>query len=155
MCSPCCISVAAARAEDSLRVKEKTVAAIRVTVSDLEAQAEDLRKEMRTDLNAKLTKEELTELAQLNPRLDELKEERVAASAARLAAETELGELKATLESNLERRQLQIEATTSEVDMVGIQAEQARCEANAAAAAADCRSRAAAAASSCAQCCCS
>jgi len=128
---------AAARAEDSLRVKEKTVAAIRVTVSDLEAQAEDLRKEMRTDLNAKLTKEELTELAQLNPRLDELKEERVAASAARLAAETELGELKATLESNLERRQLQIEATTSEVDMVGIQAEQARCEANAAAAAAE------------------
>ena len=128
---------AAQRAEDSLGVKEKTVAAIRVTVSDLEAQADDLRKEMKTDLNAKLTKEETAELARLNPRLDELKEERVAASAARLTAEAELGELTATLESNLERRQLQIEATTSEVDMVGIQAEQARAEANAAAAAAE------------------
>jgi len=128
---------AAQRAEESLGVKEKTVAAIRVTVGDLEAQAADLREESKTDLNAKLTKAELAELARLNPRLDALKEARVAASAARLAAEAELGELQATLSSNLERRQLQIEATTSEVDIVGVQAEQARAEANAAAAAAE------------------
>jgi structural maintenance of chromosome 3 (chondroitin sulfate proteoglycan 6) len=37
---------AAQRAEESLGVKEKTVAAIRVTVGDLEAQAADLRQEI-------------------------------------------------------------------------------------------------------------
>ena len=68
-------------------MKEKTVTAIRVTVGDLEAQAADLREEMKTDLNAKLTKAELAELARLNPRLAALKAARVAASAARLAAE--------------------------------------------------------------------
>ena len=75
---------------------------------------------MTAPLDAKLTAEEVKELAELNPRLDALKEERLAAAAARLAAEAELGELKATLESNLERRQLQIETTTSEVDMAGV-----------------------------------
>ena len=49
----------AQRAEESLGVKEKTVAAIRVTVGDLEAQAADLRGgDRRPDLDAKLTKAE-------------------------------------------------------------------------------------------------
>ena len=134
-CKDC--AYAASRAEESLAVKEKTAAAIRTTVSDLEAQAEDLRSEMTAPLDAKLTAEEVKELAELNPRLDALKEERLAAAAARLAAEAELGELKATLESNLERRQLQIETTTSEVDMAGAETDLARAEADAAAAAAE------------------
>ena len=128
---------AATRAEESLGAKEKTASAIRVTITDLEARASDLRAEMATDLNAKLTASEVRELGELNPRLDALKEERLAASAARLSAQAELGELTATLESNLERRQRQIEATTTEVDISGVEADLARAEAEAAAAAAN------------------
>ena len=134
-CKDC--AYAASRAEESLGVKEKTAATIRATVDGLKAQAEDMRNEIGTSLDAKLTPAETKELGELNPRLDKLKEEVLAAAAARLAAEAELGELKATLESNLERRQLQIEATTSEVDMAGAEADLARAEAEAAAAAAE------------------
>ena len=128
---------AASRAEESAGVKSKTAAAIRVTIVDLEAQAADLRAEMATDLNAKLTPAEVKELGELNPRLDALKETKLAATSARLSTEAELGELRATLESNLERRQRQIEATTSEVDISGVEADLARAEAEAAAAAAN------------------
>ena len=130
------VATACALAEESLGVKEKTIATIQITVGDLEAQAADLAAEIDTPLDAKLTSDESKELKELNPRLDKLKEERLAAAAARLAAEAELGELRAVLESNLERRQHRIEETTTEVDMSGLMTALARAEAEAAAAAA-------------------
>jgi chromosome segregation ATPase len=53
---------------------------------------------------------------------------------ARLAAEAELGKLRATLEANLERRQHQIEAVTCEVNAAGAEADVARAKAAVAAA---------------------
>jgi len=117
-----------ARASSLLEQTEKSIAAMREHVKQLDAHIEDLNAEVGSSLDSKLSDAEVRELDELTTRANALGQEKVVIAARRLEVYTELKALQTVMDTNLVRRAKHIAVTSGEVDMNSLRAELAKLE---------------------------